>query len=173
MTTMTAPMTAICSATMTRINLVRRLLRMGCSTPRDRFARRDGRACCRSLATALGTNVAESSSVGRDISRGPHRILWGDLLKPDFFHRHRPPAQQIDLHPLDIGLKQVFKDRMVLGDPRGIVDGDALHLAVQHDPPRLVCFLPGLLQQLIDQGIAVERSVGWTCGVKKGKEKII
>ena len=61
----------------------------------------------------------------------------------------------------------------MLGNPRGIVQDDALHFAVVRDPSRLIGFLPGLRQQLIHTGIVVERAIGRTGRVEEGEEHII
>ena len=60
----------------------------------------------------------------------------------------------------------------MLGNPRGIVQDDALHFAVERDPLRLIEFLPGLLQQLIHTGIAIERAIDRTGRVQEGKSTL-
>jgi hypothetical protein len=80
--------------------------------------------------------------------------LWA-FLEPDLLQRDGPIAQEVDLHPLHVGLVQVMPERVVLGNPWGIIYDEALHLAVERDPLRLIDFLPGLLQhqQLIHLGL--------------------
>src|SRR6266511_945450 len=156
-TTVTAPITAICSATMIIINLARRLPRMNCSTRRGRAARRDRWACHSPVAWTIRRDVKKSLPTWLDMGRGRRCILCGVSLEPDPLQWDGALAQEADFHPLDIGLIQVFKHiKIVLGNPWGIVHNDAFHLSVQCDPLRIMYLPPGLLQQLIYQQIAVE-----------------
>src|SRR5262249_26287141 len=62
---------------------------------------------------------------------------------------------------------------MLLGNPRGIIEDYALYFTVERDPLRLIKLPPGLLQQLIHAGIAVERAIGGAGRVEEGEEHII
>jgi len=70
-------------------------------------------------------------------------------------------------------LVEVLQDRVVLGNPRGIVQDEALHFMVERDPLGLIAFLPGLLQQLIHPGIVIERAIGRTGRVEERPEHTI
>src|SRR6266511_5695887 len=82
-TTVTAPITAICSATMMIINLARRLPRMKRSTRRGRAARRDRWACHTPVASAIGRDVKKSLLTWLDMGRGRCCTLYGVSLEPD------------------------------------------------------------------------------------------
>src|SRR6266542_2018193 len=104
---------------------------------------------------AMRTDVGERLLTWLDIGHGPHRALCAAFLEPDLLHWDGPLTQEADLHPLHVGLIEVFIGVVLLGNPWGIVHDDALHLAVERDPLRLIDFPSGLLQQLIHPGIAV------------------
>src|SRR5918992_405604 len=88
------------------------------------------------LAVAMRTTVGEILATRLDIRYSPHGALCEAFFEPDLLERDGPVAQEADLHPLHVGLIQVFRDMVVLGNPRGIVQDEALHLAVQREPLR-------------------------------------
>src|SRR5262249_27522388 len=131
---------------MTMINLACRLPQIRWPTRRGSFVRENPGTPCRPLGTTRRTNVEDSLWTRPDIGPTPCGVLGEALLEPDLLQRNHSPAQETDLHPLHVGLIQVFKDRVVLGNPRGIVQDKALYLAVERDPLHIRQFLPGLLE---------------------------
>src|SRR3989442_7647780 len=137
----TVPISAVIRETMTKMNLARRLPRISCTTRRGDLVKTKLRACRRLLLAPSGRRVGTGLAIRLNTGYGLSCTLCRVLLEPDFLHRDGPVTQKTDLYPIHIGSIQAFKDVVVLGNPGGIFHDDALYIAVERDPTRIVDLL--------------------------------